>query len=91
MEMRLRVVVHGLVQGVFFRESARRAAFDLGVTGFVRNRPDGTVEIEAEGPRDRLDLLAEWAQHGPPSARVDRIEAGWGHPTGEFSTFRIAY
>jgi acylphosphatase len=60
-------LVHGRVQGVFFRQSARQQAEKLGLSGYTRNNPDGTVTIEAEGPADALDALQAWCQHGPPA------------------------
>jgi acylphosphatase len=81
--VRVRAVVSGRVQGVWFRESCRREAQRLGVTGWVRNRPDRTVEIEAEGERDRVEALLAWAREGPPLAVVTGIEVKDMDPTGE--------
>ena len=72
--VRHRVVVSGRVQGVFFRDSCERLATGLGVSGWVRNRPDGTVEVVAEGERGAVEELLAWCRHGPPRARVDRVE-----------------
>jgi acylphosphatase len=72
--VRRRIVVHGRVQGVWFRESARRRAEQLGLSGWVRNRPDGAVESEVEGSPDELEVFVSWFGHGPPDARVERIE-----------------
>ncbi len=72
--MRRRVVAHGRVQGVWFREGARRQAERLGVAGWVRNRRDGAVEAELEGPTEPVELLVRWFEHGPPDARVDRLD-----------------
>jgi acylphosphatase len=72
--VRRRVVAHGRVQGVWFRESARRQAERHGVSGWVRNRADGTVEAELEGAPDGVELLTRWFGHGPPDAHVDRLE-----------------
>jgi acylphosphatase len=80
--VRRRVVVHGLVQGVWFRESARRRAEELGVAGWVRNRPDGAVEAELEGPTDDVAVLVDWFRHGPSDARVERVELGDVAPVG---------
>ena len=68
------MVVHGLVQGVFFRDSTRRVARAHGVAGWARNRDDGTVEAVFEGPPAAVDALVEFAAEGPPDARVERIE-----------------
>ncbi|TXK37778.1 acylphosphatase [Pontibacter qinzhouensis] len=66
--------VHGKVQGVFFRESTKDKARELGLTGFVQNKPDGTVYIEAEGTPEALKQLEEWAHKGPSRARVEQVE-----------------
>ena len=69
-----RLLIHGRVQGVWFRESMRREAERLGVTGWVRNTPDGSVEAVVQGPDAAVDTLIAWARIGPPQARVARIE-----------------
>jgi acylphosphatase len=69
----LHLQITGRVQGVWFRESMRREAERLGVAGWVRNRPDGSVEAVAQGPADAVDALVDWARTGPPQARVERI------------------
>jgi len=77
-----RVVVKGRVQGVWFRQSTQRKALSLGVHGWVRNRPDGSVEAQFEGPGDVVDLAIEWAKDGPERARVDTIEVFEAEPAG---------
>jgi acylphosphatase len=72
--MRRRVVVHGRVQGVFFRDSTRRLALEHGVSGFVRNTWEGTVEAVFEGPPEAVERLVEFSRHGPPGAAVERVE-----------------
>lgn len=72
--MRARAIVHGRVQGVFFRDTTRREAVDRGVAGWVRNRPDGTVEAVFEGDRDAVEAMIEFCRQGPPSAEVGRVE-----------------
>ncbi|HQS81080.1 MAG TPA: acylphosphatase [Thiobacillus sp.] len=67
------LLIQGRVQGVWFRESMRREAERLGVTGWVRNTPDGAVEAVAQGPDEAVDALIAWAHVGPPMARVQRI------------------
>ena len=74
--------VHGLVQGVFFRASTEEKARSLGISGWVRNCSDGTVEIHAEGPRDRLDQLIAWCHEGPPRAEVQKVDVEWVAPQG---------
>ena len=70
-----RIVVHGRVQGVFFRDSARREAERLGVAGWVRNRPDGTVEAHAEGDDDAVEAFVSWCRSGPARAEVASVDA----------------
>jgi acylphosphatase len=72
--VRRRVVVHGFVQGVFFRDSLRRHAAQHGVAGWVRNNRDGTVEAVFEGERDGVESLVALCYRGPRGARVDRVE-----------------
>lgn len=76
----LRVI--GVVQGVFFRASTREAAVALGVAGWVRNLPDGSVEAVFEGPREAVERAVAWARTGPPHAVVERVEVEWGAPEG---------
>jgi acylphosphatase len=89
-DQRLEAIVHGLVQGVFFRHDTRVQAARLGLTGTVRNLPDGTVRVIAEGPRERLEALLEWLRHGPELAEVQRVDSEWLEATGALSDFRIA-
>lgn len=72
--MRKRVVVHGAVQGVFFRDTTRRRAEQHGLAGWVRNNPDGTVEAVFEGAEADVERLVRFAQDGPSGARVERVE-----------------
>ena len=81
----LHLRIHGRVQGVWFRESMRIEAGHLGVTGWVRNAPDGSVEAVVQGPSTAVDALIAWAHAGPPQARVDRVEIDEAH--GQFSGF----
>jgi len=69
-----RFIVRGKVQGVFFRASTREQAQRLGMRGYARNLSDGSVEVVAVGEDDAVEAIARWLQHGPPSARVDRVE-----------------
>ena len=77
-------VIHitGHVQGVNFRASAQRLARQLGLTGYARNQPDGSVLIVAEGSTEALDELVAWCKIGPPRATVDRVEVSTGVPAG---------
>ena len=85
----LNMVVRGRVQGVFFRASTQREAKRLGLSGWVRNRADGAVEVLAEGEETSIRELYGWAQRGPSAARVDRVEARWRSFTGDYPDFRI--
>jgi acylphosphatase len=87
---RAHMIIHGRVQGVFFRYSTRDAADPLNVTGWVRNRREGTVEVVAEGERSKVEELVSWCRHGPPHARVTEVEVTWEEPTGEFDGFQMA-
>jgi acylphosphatase len=80
--IRRRVVVHGLVQGVFFRDSVRRHATSAGVSGWVRNNWDGTVEAVFEGEPEAVERLAAFCRRGPRGARVDRVEIATESPEG---------
>jgi acylphosphatase len=71
-----RLLIHGRVQGVWFRESMRLEAERLNVAGWVRNTLDGSVEAVVQGPAEAVDALVAWAHRGPPQARVDRVEIG---------------
>ncbi len=88
---RLHAIVEGIVQGVNFRYYTVRKARSLGLTGWVANRWDGTVETVAEGPREALREFLTFLHEGPPSAHVTNVTVRWAEPTGEFSDFRIAY
>ncbi len=81
--IRQRVVVRGRVQGVFFRDTCRREARAAGVSGFVRNEPDGTVLAVFEGHPDGVRRMVDWCRTGPPSARVDGVDATDEQPRGE--------
>ena len=81
--IRRRVVVSGRVQGVWFRESCRREADGRSVSGWVRNRPDGTVEAEFEGERAAVMAMIDWCRAGPPRAEVTGLSVSDGQPTGD--------
>ena len=79
--------VTGYVQGVFYRHSTARRARAAGLTGWVKNLPDGRVEALIQGERDAVQDLIEWCKHGPPHATVERIEVDWEAVSGDFSGF----
>jgi acylphosphatase len=80
---RAHVIVSGRVQGVGYRYQTRSRAASLGVSGWVKNRPDGNVEAAFEGERERVEFLLRWCSEGPSAAYVDEIEIEWQEPTGE--------
>jgi len=84
-----RLIISGRVQGVYFRDSMRQQARQLGVTGWVRNRSDGTVEAMVHGKPDAVERIIEWAHHGPDTARVTDvyIEAA----QGQFDNFDLLF
>jgi acylphosphatase len=86
----LDIRVSGRVQGVFYRASTEEAARRIGVTGTVRNEPDGSVRVEAEGTAAQLDRFLAWLNHGPPAARVESVEARDGDVVG-FERFETVY
>ncbi|MEO5350271.1 MAG: acylphosphatase [Magnetococcus sp. YQC-3] len=69
-----RLHIFGRVQGVYYRASTQQEAERLGLTGWVKNRPDGSVEAEVHGASSAVTALIAWCQHGPPGARVERVE-----------------
>jgi acylphosphatase len=89
--IRRRVVVSGLVQGVFFRAYTRDAARGLGVTGWVRNLPDGSVEAIVEGSPDRVQAMVAWLRRGSPMSRVENVKVHEEQPTGEFTDFGVTF
>lgn len=86
---RLHAIVTGRVQGVGFRYYVVEQAESLGVTGWVRNRGDDTVEVTAEGTKQALDRLVAQLQRGPASAYVSRVQVQWEQPGGTFREFRM--
>jgi acylphosphatase len=88
---RVHLRITGLVQGVFFRAHTRDTARSLGLSGWVRNRADGSVEAVAEGPEAALKQLVAWCDQGSPSSRVERVEHSWEEARGELEGFSIRY
>jgi len=89
--VRVRLIIEGRVQGVWFRDSTRRQAVMFGVTGWVRNRPEGTVEILAEGEENAVEKLVAWCRRGPSGAKVDRLREEREPWQGQFESFDITF
>jgi len=91
-QARIQATVHGLVHGVSFRYFVMRHAAALGLTGYVRNvLLDGTVEVVAEGDRDKLEQLLRHLHQGPRMARVERVDATWSEFVGDYSGFDVRF
>jgi acylphosphatase len=86
--VRKRIIVHGRVQGVFFRDTTRRTAESRGVSGWVRNNPDGSVEAAFEGAEESVDAMVRFAREGPRGAMVERVDVRDEEPEG-LTGFRI--
>jgi acylphosphatase len=84
-------IISGRVQGVFFRMETKRAADRFGVSGWVRNLKNGSVEAMFEGDQDRVDAVLDWCRQGPPHADVLDVTVTWNTYTGEFKGFKIAF
>lgn len=87
---RAHVKIYGKVQGVWFRAHTKEMADKLGIKGWVRNVPDGSVEAVFEGDDEAVEEIIKWCHHGPPLARVDKVEVSYEEPKGE-KDFRIIY
>ena len=90
-QVRAHAIISGRVQGVFFRVETQKAADRFGVFGWVRNRPDGTVEAVFEGGQQDVDATLEWCRQGPRMSRVDNVDVNWQDYTGEFDRFDVTY
>jgi acylphosphatase len=84
-------IVHGRVQGVSFRYHTRAAASTLGLCGWVKNLPNGTVEVLAQGDEGDLRDLLRWLENGPPASRVDKLDIDWRDPANSTESFEIIY
>ncbi len=87
----LRAFVFGRVQGTYFRAFVSRQAAELGLTGYVRNLPDGSVEVLAEGERKLLERLIAYLNIGPPTAKVEKVITTFSRYGGTYSGFKIRY
>jgi acylphosphatase len=90
-KVRAHVIISGRVQGVFFRAETQSAAQRLGVSGWVRNRSDGTVEAVFEGSAATVHRAVDWCWQGSPMAHVSDVGVQWEDYTGEFDNFSIKY
>ena len=86
---RLHLKIYGRVQGVYYRSSAQDEARELGLSGWARNMPDGTVEAVVEGEEEMLRDFIRWCKNGPAAAKVEKIDETWEEPTGEFKGFSV--
>jgi acylphosphatase len=91
MNTRAHIIVHGRVQGVFFRDHTQKWASSLGVCGRVKNLVNGQVEIEVEGEKDRIEDLVRFLRKGPPLSRVESLDIEWVAYKGEYKDFRISW
>jgi len=89
--VRLKALVHGKVQGVYYRAFTFRVAKALSLNGCVKNTPSGDVEVQAEGTRERLEALLRELKVGPAGASVNKIDVTWSTYTGDFSRFDVRY
>jgi len=88
---RAHVIIKGRVQGVFFRSSTQDEAIRLGLTGWVRNCPDSSVEAVFEGDKKVIEEIIKWCHKGPPWARVNEVKVSWEPYQGEFIRFSVVY
>ena len=91
MKTNVHVLISGRVQGVWFRSSTKQKAEQLGVTGWVRNTKDGRVEAIFEGEENSVKSLIEWCHHGPPLAKIEKVEVKNQNFTNGFDDFSIKY
>jgi len=87
----VKILVSGRVQGVLFRSNTKRRADQLGIYGWVRNLPDGKVEIIAQGTTENLNQLISWCKKGPIFAKIEDVESIWQKPKEIFASFEIVY
>ena len=88
---RVRMIIQGIVQGVFFRANAKKAAEMLGLKGYARNMADGSVQIVAEGPEQKIKELIEFCKKGPRAARVDKVDVHIEEASNEFDNFKVRH
>ncbi len=90
-KVRAHVIIYGRVQGVCFRMETQRAAKNIGVSGWVKNRFDGTVEAVFEGDKKQVDQIIEWCRKGPSLSVVSNLEIAWESFAEEFKDFDVTY
>jgi acylphosphatase len=88
---KVKISIFGRVQGVFFRASTKEIAEKLGLCGYAKNSPDGSVEVIAEGHKDKLEKLIEYCKKGPIAAKVEKINIRYSEASGKFHDFGIRY
>ena len=88
---RAHIIVHGYVQGVFFRHYARKTALSLGLKGYVRNMADGTVEVVAEGSKEKINELIKFCKKGTEGAEVSNVDIKFEKASNEFEGFEVRY
>ena len=86
-----KVKIQGRVQGVFFRQTTVEMARSLGITGWVKNCPDGSVEAFFEGEKNEVEKAVDWCYQGPPAAQVNHVDVIWGTSNGQYDGFTIVY
>ena len=86
---RVHIIVHGSVQGVFFRANAKKIAESLGLNGYTKNMDDGTVEVVAQGPEEKIKELIEFCKKGPEMSNVKKIEFEFKKVSDEFNGFEV--
>ena len=89
--VRAHAAIIGRVQGVFFRMETKYTADRWGVFGWVKNKPDGTVDAVFEGDKARVAAVLDWCKEGPPGARVERVDVIWEDYAGEFDMFEVTF
>ncbi len=89
MNDKLHIIIYGIVQGVGYRYSTYKKALQLGLTGWVRNRNDGSVEAMFEGPHEKLEEMLSWCWKGPSLAHVSDIQVKWEEGDKEYTSFEI--
>jgi len=89
--VRAHAIISGKVQGVWFRVETQQAARRQGVTGWVRNKRDGSVEAVFEGEAEDVQATLSWCHKGPPHARVDNVAVSWQDHAGEYTDFHVTY